>query len=301
MILFYGEGRFGNQMFQYQALSRIASGGEKILAVGLEDLRDYLDLLGPRLAVVTRLALLKRAVKYLLLPLVLRPLVRTLRLANYVEEIKGGMPPHFGYSGKLRKRRGAIRRLTLVDGGYFHDASLWTSLFPLQMTAVNGRLQEKARDYLDSALGIGVRPAFVHVRRGDYSGYKAYGVNDLMLPVEYYRSALSELQRRVGRKPIVLLTDDPDWTRLQFPDIADALMPELGPELDFAVMTECSSGVLSNSTFSLAAALMIRDPELIIAPRFWFGFQAGQWLPPSIEIRHERFVYLSIPSASTNP
>ena len=37
-IFFIGEGRLGNQIFQYAALCSIAPPGTKILAIGLEDL-----------------------------------------------------------------------------------------------------------------------------------------------------------------------------------------------------------------------------------------------------------------------
>lgn len=292
MIFFYGEGRFGNQVFQYQALRYLARGRERVLAVGLEDLERHFELSGPRVAVLTRLWLVKRAIKYLLLPLVLRPLARTLRLVTYVHETQDGKAPHRGYSGTLDVRRGLLRRITFVDGGYYHNSCIWTSLFPLGSFAVRSFLQRKARGYLDSICGAAVRPAFIHIRRGDYLGYRAYGVSDLLLPTEFYRRAIDELRRRLGNIPLVFVTDDPQWVREHFADITEKHIPAFDAALDFAIMSECGSGVLSNSTFSLAAALMIRQPELLIAPQYWFGFRAGRWLPPRIHIPHEKVIYL---------
>ena len=302
MILFYGEGRLGNQLFQYQALSRIARDQERIVAVGLEDLNQHFDLLGPKVLVATRFGLmLKRVVKYLLIPLLLRPLARTLRLLNYVYEAQGGAPEHHGYSGNLHCRKGLLRRLTFVDGGFYHNASLWASLFPLRSSTVNTDLRQAAKKYLDAACGVGVRPTFIHVRRKDYLGYTAYGVADLTLPVEFYRRGLLEIERLIGKRPLLFITDDSQWVREQFHDIPDKVIPAFDAALDFAIMTQCGSGVLSNSTFSLAAALMIEKPEAIVGPRFWFGFRVGQWLPPRIEIDHEKLLYLPVLPEQQSP
>lgn len=77
MILFYGEGRLGNQIFQYQALNHIATRADKIFAVGLEHLENVFCLKGPRVVLVTRNQMLKRFFKFVVLPLVLRPLAKT--------------------------------------------------------------------------------------------------------------------------------------------------------------------------------------------------------------------------------
>jgi hypothetical protein len=300
MILFYGEGRFGNQLFQYQALSHIARGQERIIAAGLEDLEQHFELNGPKVAVLTRQGLIKRAVKYLLLPFVLRPLAR-LGLLNYVHELQSGTPPHHGNSGRLCRRNGLLRHITFVDGGYYHNASLWSSLFPLRSSVVNPSLRKAARQYLDSVCGAGLRPTFIHIRRGDYLSYKAYGVSDLTLPLEFYQRALAELERLIGKRPLVFVTDDPQWVQERFREIPDKVIPAFDAPMDFAIMTECGSGILSNSTFSLAAALMMQKPELIVAPRFWFGFRVNRWLPPAIEVAHEKLLYLPVLQASSPP
>jgi hypothetical protein len=301
MIFFYGEGRLGNQVFQYQALSHIANQDEHIFAVGLEDLQQILDLFGPKVTVLTRNGILKRMIKYLFIPFLLRPLAKHLRLIRYVYEAQEGVPPHHGHSGNLCSRNGVFRGLTFVDGGYYHNASLWKSLFPADLFTINPDLRRAARNYLDSTFGLETRTSFVHVRRGDYQGYKTYGLTDLLLPLDYFRSALIELEQRVGKTHIVFLTDDPQWVEENFRDISDKAIPALDASLDFAIMTECRSAILSNSSFSLAAALMLDKPDLIIAPRFWFGFRVGEWFPPRIEVVHDRLLYLPVLPELTAP
>lgn len=134
----------------------------------------------------------------------------------------------------------------------------------------------------------------MHVRRTDYLSYTSYGLTDLSLPVDFYRSAISELERRIGRTHLVFVTDDPPWVERFFSDIEHKTVVSSDATMDFAIMTECGSGIVSNSTFALAAAFMLDKPELVIAPRFWFGFRIHEWLPPLIEVTNERLIYLPV-------
>jgi hypothetical protein len=296
MIFFYGEGRLGNQIFQYQALSQAARPGERVVAVGLEDLQRWLELDGPELVVLTRSRLIKRIVKFLVNPLLLRPLARTLRLINYGHEMRQGVPPNDGPSGELSMRAGLLSGVSFVDGGHYQSSSFWTSLFPVPLFRINTPLREAARSYLDSICGTRTRPSFVHVRRGDYLTHADYGLDNLCLPAGFYRSAIGELSRRVGQSHLIFVTDDPQWVEENFGDISDKTIVSSKAEMDFAIMTECARGILSNSTFSLAAALMLKNPDVVIAPKFWFGFRVGAWYPPKFCYTHPKLVYLAVES-----
>lgn len=294
MILFYGEGRLGNQIFQYHALTHIARPNERIFAVGLEDLQQILVLHGPRVVILTRNGLLKRAIKYIIIPFLLRPLSRSLRLIRYVQESHLGSSWHREPSGELRIRAGLLRAITFVDGGYYQNASLWTSMFPTTLYCLNDALKHAASAYLDSLFGAENRPAFVHVRRGDYVGHSAYGSQDLVLPADFFRRAIREMDHRIGPRQFIFVTDDAAWVNATFNDIPNKTVANLSAAMGFAVMTECTAGILSNSTFSLAAALMQEEPHLIIAPLYWLGFRVAHWLPPRIHVVHERFLYLPV-------
>lgn len=294
MILFYGEGRLGNQIFQYQALSRIAKPGECILSAGLEDLARSFELYGPKLIVLTRSGLLKRIIKYVVNPLLLRPLARTLRLLNYACERDDGAAPNSGASGELSMRTGLLGGITFVDGGYYQNSSFWTSFFPAPLFRLRPHLRDEARNYLDSICGHIRRPFFVHVRRGDYLTHVGYGLSDLSLPATFYHGAIRELARRVDHSHLVFVTDDPAWVGENFRAITQKTVVSFHAALDFAIMTQCCGGILSNSTFSLAAALMLRNPDIVIAPRHWLGFRVGAWYPPKICYRHSNLIYMPV-------
>jgi hypothetical protein len=293
MILFYGEGRLGNQIFQYLALSRIAKTSELVLAAGLEELEGPLDLHGPRLKVLSRDKTIKRLIKYLVVPVLVRPIARTLRLINYAHEIRHQGVPNEG-TGDLALQAGLLRRVTFVDGGYYQKPLDWTPIFPATLVSVKQELRDTARDFLRTVTSCEDRLAFVHVRRNDYLSFSSFGVTDLCLPLSYYRNAIKELRLRVGPCHLIFVTDDKGWVEDNFRDIDKKTIVSSDTITDFSIMAECTDGVLSNSTFSLTAALLLTNPGVVVGPKYWFGFRVSKWLPPSIEIRHERVIYVSV-------
>jgi Glycosyl transferase family 11 len=298
MILFYGEGRLGNQVFQYIALTHLAralanSQRETLLAVGLEEIAHVLALSGPPLRVLSKNYWFKRAFKYLVAPFVLRPLSRYLRLFNYANEssVEG---VHAGLSGESRLRRGLFSKLTFVDGGYYQNGNLARATFPLTDVALQTSLHDAAITYLRSVTTPSSAAYFVHIRRGDYQNFASYGVNNLGLPTCYFRAGMATILASDPTARFVFVTDDPKWVADEFADIANKAIAAFNPALDFAVMTLCRGGVLSNSTFSLAAALLQNQPPIVVAPKYWFGFRVARWLPPRIRVDDPRVIYLEV-------
>jgi len=292
MIFFYGEGRLGNQVFQYQALNHIARQGERIFAFGLEDLQKYLRLNGPRLSVIGRNRSLKRLVKYVLVPALVRPLCRTLHLFNHVVEPLGGsdgVEP----SGLIVTKRGLFPGITFVDGGHYQDSSLWTRVFPTPLFEVKPTLRAAAREFLRGHAGAG-RAAFVHVRRGDYLAFSQHGLESVALPLSYYQKAIRELEHRLGRFRLVFVTDDAPWVHEHFRQIEDKIVASFDAAMDFAIMTECRAGIVSNSTFALGAAFLMVNPDLVIVPRYWFGFGKKFWSPPRIFCPHPKVLDVAV-------
>jgi Glycosyl transferase family 11 len=295
MIFFYGEGRLGNQVFQYQALCAIARPRETIFAAGLESLPELFEIGGPRLRILTRNRFLKRLIKFLLIPFIVRPAVRSLRLANYVYEPLLEFAGRAQPGGEMSFRSGLLGRLTFVDGGHYQNPSLWHVLFPAAALALKAPVRDAARRLLSAIPSAAGGLSFVHVRRGDYLNYKVYGVDDVCLPAGFYRAAIAELRRRVGETHLVFITDDPGWVAQHLGDIRGQTILSSDASMDFAVMTECSNGIISNSTFSLAAAFIMANPGVVIAPQYWYGFSAGTWYPPKIRCEHAKLVYVGVP------
>jgi len=107
--------------------------------------------------------------------------------------------------------------------------------------------------------------AAVHVRRGDYAQeWRGHG----MLTLDYYLNYWPE-----GR--VLIFTDDPAWC-------ADNLPGEtvhIDPITDFMLMRQCSSFLISNSSFAWWAAWLADKPTTYPTP--WFtGLQTGDMHVP---------------------
>lgn len=298
MIFFYGEGRLGNQVFQYIALTHLArtlsnSKRETLFAVGLEDISSVLQLSGPQLRVLSRNYWFKRAMKYLVVPFVLRPISRYVRLINYAQE-SSTAGVNAGLSGEYRLQSGLFASLTFVDGGYYQNGNLAHAAFPLTDVSLQTSLHEAAAAYLLSVTTPTSAAYFVHIRRGDYQHFSSYGVSNLGLPTCYFRAGMATILERDPAARFVFVTDDPKWVEIEFAEVANKCIAAFNPALDFAIMALCRGGVLSNSTFSLAAALLQNQPPIVVGPKYWFGFRVARWLPPRIRVDDPRVVYLEV-------
>ena len=210
-IFFIGEGRLGNQIFQYTALSAIAPAGSPLIAIGLEDLEELFELRGPALTVLRGGIWLKRFAKYVLAPFILRPLARYLRLISYAREPESG-DTHRGAAGEFELRRGLFAGLVFVDGGYYQSSEFWRDVFPPRALEMRQSWRTRAREALVRHAGRNpARPYFLHVRRGDYLGFTTYGVTDLLLPTEFFRQAIEKFRAHGGFDLLVIVTDDARW------------------------------------------------------------------------------------------
>jgi hypothetical protein len=291
-ILFVGEGGLGNQIFQYAALSSIAPLGAKLTAIGLEEIGELFELNGPELRVL-RGAKLKRFAIRVLVPYILRPLARWLRLFSYVHDPEVG-DSHRGSDGRVHWQRGLIPGLVFADGGYYQSSEFWREVFPPRWLSLRKVWRDRAAQLIAAQRVPATRPCFMHVRRGDYLGYTIYGISDLVLPAEFFHRALDELRARKSFDLLLVVTNDPAWARAEFAGVPEAVVISSDPRMDFALMAACEGGIISNSTFSLTAALFMTRPQLVIAPEYWFGFRVREWLPPRIRFEHPHIVYREV-------
>jgi hypothetical protein len=140
---------------------------------------------------------------------------------------------------------------------YIHDH--WFQDFP-SIRGVIPQVKQELTDHLSEEYKDVVidKPssAFIHVRRGDYTK-EANGA--FALNMDYYESALSELNKVDAIKTIYIFSDDIKWCkeqkwdtpkRIQYIDEPDELKT-------LYMMSQCEGGaVIANSTFSSWGAFL---------------------------------------------
>lgn len=116
----------------------------------------------------------------------------------------------------------------------------------------------------------------IHIRRGDYIGHKRFGN---LCGVDYYTSAINKIKKIRGQNSLnfLILSNDTSWCRANLNDVLSGDICEFvdwntGGDsfVDMYLMTQCSSNIIANSSFSWWGAYLNRNPEkVIIAPQKW--------------------------------
>jgi hypothetical protein len=116
----------------------------------------------------------------------------------------------------------------------------------------------------------------LHIRRGDYvaspEALRVHGV----VPLDYYRQAMSLMAGRVPAPHFFIFSDDMAWVQENLS--ADHPMTFVGSERsnqdydDLRLMSCCRHHITANSSFSWWGAWLNRRPDkIVVAPQKWFA------------------------------
>ncbi|MGA2477756.1 MAG: alpha-1,2-fucosyltransferase [Spirochaetia bacterium] len=267
MILYFTPGgRLGNQFFQLAMLHRLARQGEVCVTTRMEEL---LRLVDPGLRIVNiQSGILYRVVDRLCVPF-LRALSRLGLFSSVIES------PDWTW----RRREGLLRRVLLVEG-YFQNSELACASFRAN---VHVRPQHAASaDHVLASVPPGARRVFVHLRRTDYLSYDILGKLNPSLPSSYYRELIQDCLASSESSYFVFLSDDPDYVEHEFSWLKRKYVSRNTPEVDFAIMTKCNDGILSNSSLCWWGAFYMAAPGRQWYPKYWLGWKSRAWYPPNI-------------------
>ncbi len=277
MIIVRVKGGLGNQMFQYAAGLRLA----QVRRVELKLDLSYYER-PPRGSTPRKFELDRLNIS--------APKANPDEIARFTRNPAGGRRVRWlsrllrAASGRRWIREDSLRfdprvlrapRQTYLDGywqseRYFRDAD----------ERVRGEFS--FRDSLEGKSGdvadrIGsCESVALHVRRGDYVSRSRVAARHGACSLEYYRSAVAEIARRVGCPEFFIFSDDATWARdsiqTGFPStFVDHNGPDSGFE-DMHLMRLCRHHVIANSSFSWWGAWLSppRD-RIVIGPRLWFA------------------------------
>ena len=140
---------------------------------------------------------------------------------------------------------------------------------------------------------LGEECCFVHVRRGDYACWPSEDMNAL-LPIRFYRDAIKCIRERTRERNLkILLASD---TSLSLESYGGDFAVDENPSLTFAILSLCHHGVMSASTFSLAASFHEYEKKkegVFMAPMYWGGYNGDVWYPEKDAIYFKEIDYLS--------
>jgi hypothetical protein len=114
----------------------------------------------------------------------------------------------------------------------------------------------------------------LHVRRGDYANHKQTNNFHGLMSLEYYNSAISLMQSRLGdRITIFIFSDDIEWCKQNIKTTANTIYVTGNDGLtDMQLMAACQNNIIANSSFSWWGAWLNRNPnKIVVAPDKWFN------------------------------
>lgn len=270
MIIFFADGRLGNQMFQYAFLKTILKKDELCIVTGFEQLKEVFEI--DDFILISK----KNKIKRVFLNRVIIPILNLLsflKIFSFITVDHEIMLNNYKREGTSYKNKvGLFGFITFVKLGFFQSESFFEK-------AIINEFSIK-KDYLDTAetfledIPITSEKVFIHIRRGDYISHKVYGRSTL-LPINYFKEKIDWFQKKNKNIVFIFLSDDPSFIKEEFMYIQNKLISyNMHFGTDLAIMTKCNSAILSPSSFGWWGSYLMKNRNIVFVPKFWLGFNS---------------------------
>jgi hypothetical protein len=274
MIIFFGKGRLGNQLFQYAFIKNFSKPKELIITSNFAELLDLFKVNENILNIKNKY--LNVLIKRLALP-ILRFCAKRKIISSYKVNkinIAGCYMSDTTYS----KEKGFLP-IKFIYPGYF-QGEVFFSNDNVKNLKIKEKYLDKARSFLKT-LPANKNKLFVHVRQTDYKKHSCFGIKGVALPLNYYFNQIKWLEEKLNDCFFIFLTDDNNYVKEKFRKINNKVISENSMFVDFAIMTLCDGGIMSNSTFSWWGGYF-NNKKFLIAPEYWLGFKSKKEYPKGI-------------------
>ncbi len=277
MIIFFEFGKTGNQLFQYIGLKKYFP-NEKLVFFGCKDLNNFFNDIDVYF-VNKNLSL-----KWVLfsLPRIILFFLADLKIIGSIRE----------YDRPFEKfdvivKKGLFSKIFIARDIYFQhkDDISYIKNPPAQKNYSH----EKALEWLKEK-DIEVTKnliVFVHVRRRDYLFWPSKEF-PAALDFEWYERAMSLIKKKLDSPIFIIMGDDHDFISYNFKESNSLFFSKNSLDIDLSLMSLCSSGILSASSFSWWGAYYSRSNKnengLFIGPNFWGGYKMKEWFPPNFKV-----------------
>lgn len=270
MIVFYGQGGLGNQLFQYATARRLAVR------------HDCPAVLDSYWFGHSRPGETIRPLELVRYPV-------AMRVANESEQrrwkwMRGRLVRHLQPLLPLqlvREQGFGVHKAALTASRNSYLLGFWQS--EVYFADIRGHLLKELTPIAPPApadqavidlMGKGTAVS-VHIRRGDYVTSQSASAFHGLCSMDYYRAAVQYVAERVENPTLFIFSDDPQWTRtnlsLPFPthyvehnQPADAFQ-------DLRLMSLCRHHIIANSSFSWWGAWLSEQQGVVVAPARWYA------------------------------
>ena len=270
MLIYFENGRLGNQFFAYSALRGLYP-NQRLVLFGFGTLKQAIESVDAIIIENRKLPrLLEFGIKQFLVVLA------KLRIIGTIQESRENS------TYLVKKASGLIFNLHLLKPSYFQHQDLLEKINP--SLRLNEDIFRKASDWLEEKVvkSSDQNLVFVHIRRGDYLTWPSREY-PAVLEKQWYIRAMDRMRAKVKNPIFLLLTDDPYYAKDCFGVQSDILISENDQLVDLALMSLCQHGILSASSFAWWGAWFSEkrssDEGIYMAPKYWAGHRKKDWIP----------------------
>ena len=270
MLIYFENGRLGNQFFAYSALRGLYP-NQRLVLFGFGTLKQAIESVDAIIIENRKLPrLLEFGIKQFLVVLA------KLRIIGTIQESRENS------TYLVKKASGLIFNLHLLKPSYFQHQDVLEKINP--SLRLNEDIFRKASDWLEEKVvkSSDQNLVFVHIRRGDYLTWPSREY-PAVLEKQWYIRAMDRMRAKVKNPIFLLLTDDPYYAKDCFGVQSDILISENDQLVDLALMSLCQHGILSASSFAWWGAWFSEkrssDEGIYMAPKYWGGHRKKEWIP----------------------
>lgn len=261
MIVFISDGRLGNQIFQYAFLNTIRKEDEYIFCINMNIFLDSFNIYNKKIINISGGRLLNFTCRNIL-SVVLSELGK-INLISNIEEDSTSTNAN-GYN-----QTKGLFPVTYVKTGFFQSEAYFDSNYlDFEQKTENIKSADKIINSLPSREKV-----FVHIRRGDYLDEIYQGKRNISLPKSYFLRAMMLIEEKIANPFYVFLTDDYDFVQETYRDIDNKYISQESMLTDLAIMSKCKYGIVSNSSFSWWGAYLSKNKNLMVFPKYWYGWK----------------------------
>ena len=291
MLIYFRNGRLGNQLFQYSFLRNIAKKNEKILLVGFSELKENFNT--KNVIYILSNSFLKKLMfpnfeKYNLdrifsfFSLKIIPNLYLFKIIEFDEN---------NNNYKILKKISIFKNIYFVKN-FFAQTDKYIDKKKIDELKFKAKTIEKSSKIIKNLKVKNQKIFFVHIRQGDYK--KINHNMNINLPINWYKKCIRILEKKYANPYFIILSDDNNiFTK--FNDKNKFYFSKNNFLIDFCIMSLCDGGILSASSFSWWGAYFAKikkNDTYFIAPNFWMGFSKRVWFPKNIKSNY--FEYLDV-------
>ncbi|MDR2599836.1 MAG: alpha-1,2-fucosyltransferase [Oscillospiraceae bacterium] len=166
------------------------------------------------------------------------------------------------------------KNVDMYYDGYWQDVRYFDDIRDdiLKDYSFNKKLTGKNLEISKKIANIEKQAISIHVRRGDYKGFK---IHDICLSIDYYEKAVKEIEERVDNVHYFVFSDDIEWVQESFEFLYDKECvyvdwnKGIDSYIDMQLMSLCKHNIIANSTFSWWGAYLNKNPnKIILSPKY---------------------------------